>query len=126
MIRSSKRRNENPVASLSDARERQRRLDGVPGTRRPQNVYRSGAENAAISNRDLSMSRTQNCSANFDSSKGMPEMSSAYTLLSAFAIILGTGFLMFLVRLAGDGLSRINRRRRISQPRVVCRLRVGK
>lgn len=53
-------------------------------------------------------------------------MAGGTLLLWLVAIIYAGMFAMFLARWAGQCVSYIRRRRRASQPRAVCRIRMGR
>ena len=53
-------------------------------------------------------------------------MSNGTILLWAVGLIYLAAFLMFSAKWIEQGVSYIKRRRRVSRPRVVCRLRVGR
>lgn len=53
-------------------------------------------------------------------------MTGATVLLSLVALIYGGMFAMFIAKWIGQGVSYMRRRRRASQPRAVCRIRMGR
>ena len=52
-------------------------------------------------------------------------MSGGTALIWMVALIYGAALIMFVAHWVGQGVRHIQRQRRVSRPRVVCRLRTG-